>query len=402
MRCGRLSVEGEAEEVISKKKKKPHHGKKMSSSNPYSTIGLDKFASLNAELSAKREYVARKTGTPEAMVRFVYTSKGWAPVVVKNGHGGKDEEVLLLPPNSRGKDSVRADEGCDNGDIASSSSQMTVAGNLPWWSEYLATTAFGVLTVSAIMVRKFAVPAVAMAVVMVVGSLQRRWMGGVMCTRSFIDTAVSYFSELFIHWNRSLQVRKTGPPKERLQVEAEQHVASPEHNIITERSQGGPLFSFSAPSSPTVRDPTMFFAPKSSSRSQDFSTQLEARKKKIENRQLGRVVSMDGQSRNQDFNTQLEAKKKKTENRQLRRAVSMDGQPRKPIKSQQSESSFWAREGEIDATLGATLMLILLFFLVFYGRLYAICFTSAYLYVLSKLRIELSIRRGLSIQRSDN
>ncbi|KAH9303832.1 hypothetical protein KI387_008236, partial [Taxus chinensis] len=57
----------------------------------------------------------------------------------------------------------------------SASSQETVPVMMPWRSGYLKATTVGVLILSAILVRK---PAAAMAVAMVAGSLQRRWLGG--------------------------------------------------------------------------------------------------------------------------------------------------------------------------------------------------------------------------------
>lgn len=84
MRCGRISVEGEAEEIAISPgpRSLQKHGKRP---NPYSTIGLDKFESVCAELSAKREYIAKEIGTPEALVRFVDSKNGWIPVVVRPG-----------------------------------------------------------------------------------------------------------------------------------------------------------------------------------------------------------------------------------------------------------------------------------------------------------------------------
>ncbi|GLJ29174.1 hypothetical protein SUGI_0575220 [Cryptomeria japonica] len=326
--------------------------------NPYSTVGLDKFDSLNAELSAKREFVARKTGIPEAMVRFAHTSKGWVPVVLKNGHGGNDgghsslvsigteqdtvnrEKYEGEPNEEYGNDDVEGDEGHENGVNGSSSRKESVSvtvsmQGLPWWSGYLKPTAFGVVTVSAILVSNLVVPATAMVVVMMAlaGSLQRLWLCGVMCMKSFINKGISYFSEIL----------KTKEVKQPVCCDqSEPHEASPE--------QGGPLLYN------TLAQATVFSAPNNSSSSQDLNTQQREMK-----------------------NNNKTQKTQGTESR--------EGQPRKPIRLEQSGNfSRRAESGESDVAVGATLMIILLFFLVVYGRICAICLTSALLYVVPKLR----------------
>ena len=80
---GSISVEGEAEEITVSPRTRYwqlRHGKR---SNPYSTSGLDKFEDVYAELSARREYVAKNIGAPEALVKFAYSKNGWVPVVVR-------------------------------------------------------------------------------------------------------------------------------------------------------------------------------------------------------------------------------------------------------------------------------------------------------------------------------
>jgi hypothetical protein len=86
MRWGKISVEGEAEEtaVSPTPRSRQRHGK---GSNPYSTTGLDKFENVYAELSARREYILKNTGAPEALVRFTYWNNRWVPVVVKPREG---------------------------------------------------------------------------------------------------------------------------------------------------------------------------------------------------------------------------------------------------------------------------------------------------------------------------
>lgn len=124
MRCGRVSVKGEAEEIVvsPKTSSRQKHGKSQRL-NPYSTSGLDKFASVNAELSAKRKYVANKTGVPEAMVKFVSSKNGWVPVVIgakdqgteKKSNGGDASRVSILGPaeinnGEKGWESRKKDE----------------------------------------------------------------------------------------------------------------------------------------------------------------------------------------------------------------------------------------------------------------------------------------------------
>ncbi|KAH9303830.1 hypothetical protein KI387_008234 [Taxus chinensis] len=325
IRCGRLSVAGEAEEIIPISQTRQRHTKP--SSNPYSSRGLEKFARLKAELSARREYVARKTGTPEAMVKFADSGEGWVPVIVKNGFNGG--QASILPPirtkednqrkenyNSTQKDEENveeADERYEDGVNGSASREETLPVTMPWWSGYLKATAIGVLIVSTTLLRK---PAAAMAVAMVVGFLQKLWLGGVMCMKRFIDTGISYFSENFPYWKRN--------PK-----------------IKTSFSHGGSVHPLTAPCSPARGQATVVSALKNSSRRREHNTQLD------------------------------DIKKKKFQ--------------RKP-KADGSMGRKWEGKGTTDPTVAAIVGIVLLFFLVFYGRLSAICFTSAWWYVLPKFR----------------
>lgn len=86
MRCGRIIVDGDAEEIALWQKPKSRQ-KREKRQNPYSTRGLDKFESVRSELSSRRQYIAKKTGVPEAMIRFVDSKNGWIPFVV----GARDE-----------------------------------------------------------------------------------------------------------------------------------------------------------------------------------------------------------------------------------------------------------------------------------------------------------------------
>ncbi|GLJ29178.1 hypothetical protein SUGI_0575290 [Cryptomeria japonica] len=403
IRCGRLAVEGEEEVIaVSPKISKPRQRVGKSSNNPYSSIGLDKFARLNDELSAKREFYASKTGTPQELVRFAHSSGGWMPVVFKNGDHGSPSGVSILSPiraeedkEIKNKSDGNRGDGNDNGEgevkgFAHSSREWTPVvlkngghggpdgglilppirtkedkerknrsdGNsrdendigegeingsarkeervsviiLSWWSVYLKTAVFGVLSVSIILARKSALRAVAMAAVIVVSYLQMRLQGFV--------TLVSIFSKTLVYCKG-----EKSSAKEVVQ-------ASPENKLVGEYGfEGHSLFSCTAPSSPTV-------------------------------------FSKD--SRSQEHNTQMESEKTYNEKNKLERTVSMDGRAaKKPIRLQEAEIFLKRRKassGAIDATAIATVMIIVLFFLVFYGRLPAICFTSVWWYVLPKFR----------------
>lgn len=143
------------------------HGKKL---NPYSTTGLDKFESVYAELSAKREYIAHKTGAPEAMVRFIYSEKGWVPVVLanrgreigtKNSGGDAARDSIVVPAennnNETGGELRKKNEG--NGSVSESQIiSISVVDErchslvIPW-SRFLKKKAFGILSVMAMWVK---------------------------------------------------------------------------------------------------------------------------------------------------------------------------------------------------------------------------------------------------------
>lgn len=168
MRCGRISVAGDAEEIAvsPKPKYRQRHGKRL---NPYSTTGLDKFESIYAELSAKREYIAQKTGAPEAMVRFVSSKKGWIPVVLgardqemrKKTSGGDADGVSIVVPaeNNNGKTGVELskDEGNDitveRENISISVLDERRHSLVMQWSRFLQNTTLGFLGVSAMLVK---------------------------------------------------------------------------------------------------------------------------------------------------------------------------------------------------------------------------------------------------------
>ncbi|GLJ29175.1 hypothetical protein SUGI_0575230 [Cryptomeria japonica] len=459
--------------IMMKKKKKRHHEKK-SCFNPYSTFGLDKFTSLSAELSAKREYVSRKTGIPEAKVRFAYTSKGLVPVVLKTDYDGRVSKLSgLLRPRTKhgsqfkenynsnpqedgyeGDHDVEGDEGCENGVNGSESRKEGGAVTiLPWWSRYLETTAFVVQKVSAILTSKFSVPAAAMAVVLLVGFLQRMCLGAVMGMKRFKDRGIFHFFEHLIYTRTSPEFRTRHPEKAE---QVEKPLTSPEHKISNEeRLSEGSLISLSALSNPTVRFPASFSVPAVAmavfvlvgslqtmclgavmgmkrfidkwifhffehlidlKTSPEFRTRppedaeqvekpLPSPEHKITNEERfseGSLISLNALrnptlrypaslsaskngSRSLNFNTGQKGKKKnKTK---FGRIFYIDGQPGKTNRVQQSEDFLGrAKRRPIDTTVGATLMAIILFVLVIYGRLCAICFTSALLCIVPKLR----------------
>lgn len=363
MRCGRLSVVGEAEEIAvsPRPRSRQRHGKRL---NPYSTRGLEKFKSVYAELSARREYIAKKTGAPEALVKFAHSKNGWIPVVVraregiwkKNGGVGAAGASILGPAvkNNGQKDGElrRKDTGNDfNGESASMSisvlNERSQSRVMPW-SPILKITAFGVFGLSVIWVRRPAVPAAtAMAVVMAIG--------GVMCMKNFILRGVSYLATLF---------RNPGNPKA-CGVET-----ITEHKDIDKFSRRIPRtgVTVSAPSSPAralVQQP--LFSATNSPR---------AVKPKIFNRERKRLYH------------QSKAKK-------FRRYVSMDNRPTRPARS----DSFYRRTSPAmiyNARVDATAMIITLFCLVLYGRLCAIFFTCGCWYLLPMLGNHLEMRRGMN------
>lgn len=363
MRCGRISVKGEAEEIaVSPRPRCRHrHGKRL---NPYSTRGLDKFKSVYAELSARREYIAKKTGAPEALVKFAHSKNGWIPVVVraregiwkKNGGAGAAGASILGPAvkNNGQKDGElrRKDTGNDL-NVESASMSISVLNEkshsrvIPW-SPILKTTAFGVLGLSVIWVRRPAVaPAVAMAVVMAIG--------GVMCMKKFILSGVSYFATLF---------RNPRNPKA-CDVEA-----ITEHKDIDKVSRRIPRtgLTISAPNSPARAHVQRSL----------FSTTTSPRtlKPKIINSQHKRL------------HHQSKAKK-------FRRYVSMDNRPTRPARS----DSFYRRNMPAmtyNARVDATAMIITLFCFVLYGRLCAIFFTCGCWYLLPMLGKHLEMRRGMN------
>lgn len=249
MRCGKLSVEGEAEEIVVSPKacSRQRHGKR---SNPYSSRGLDKFKSVYAELSAKREYISRKTGAPEALVRFTYSKNGWIPVVVrgrgvigKKSSGAGAAGVSILGPavnnnGQKGGELRKKDAGNQINGLSKSTSisvfDPSSHSSIMPWSRIFKTTAFGVLGLSAIWVKKSSFPAAAaMALVMAVSSM--------MCMKKYILSRVSWFATFF----RNPRNPKASQNGGRVEAVAEQKDIDKFSRRIPR-----PVITISAPSSP--------------------------------------------------------------------------------------------------------------------------------------------------------
>jgi len=369
MRCGRISVKGEAEEIAVSPgpRSRQKHGKR---SNPYSTGGLDKFESVYAELSAKREYIAKKTGTPDALVRFLYSKNGWIPVVVRPREGNRKKNcgvrasrASILGPvekNHGEKDGELRREDKGN-DINGGSESISISGFdershslvMPS-SQFLKITVFGFLGLRAMWTRRSAVfEAMAMAVVMAVG--------GVMCMKKFILSRVSYFSTLF----RNNKASQNGGGVEEIA----------EQKDVYKLSRRTPRLGHivSAPSSPLRAhlQPIKFSASASAS-------PRAAKQKTID----------------------PEHKHHQSKAKKFRRVVSMENRPTRTARLQGSDS-FYRRTSPamaIDTSVGATVMIITLLCLVFYGRLCAIFFTSAWWYLLSMLVAQ----RTRGVDRNNN
>lgn len=351
MRCGRISVEGEAEEisVSPMPRSRQKHGK---SSNPYSTGGLDKFESVSAELSAKREYIAKKIGAPEALVRFVYSKNGWIPVVVRPGEGNRKKSdgvgaagASIMRPvqiNNAEKDEElkRKDEG---NDINGGRESISISGLderrhtliMPW-SRFLKITAFWVLGFSAMWVRRPAIFAVAaMAVVMAVGSL-------ILC-KKFNLSGVSYFTTRFRN------------PKTSQKGEGVVEIAEQTDVRKLSRRNLRPGLDVRASNSPlrTHVQPTKSYA----------SASLKPK------------------------NIDPDHKHHQSKAKNSRRLVSVENRPTRTAIPQGSDSFIrrTSRAMDNDGSVGATVMIITLFSLVFYGLLCSIFFTFAWWYLLPML-----------------
>lgn len=346
MRCGRISVKGEAEEIAvslrSRSRKK--HWKR---SNPYSNRGLDTFQSVYAELSAKREYIAKKTGAPEDMVRFVSSNEGWIPIVLglREGIGKKNGGAVVAGASILGP--VEKNNGDNHGELRRKDEGNESNGE----SERISISGLDERRHSLVLQCCRLRSAVSAAVVMAVG--------GVTCMKKFILSADSYFTTLF----RNKRNPKTSQNEGGVEEIAEQK----DVNKLGRRTQR-PGYTVSAPSSPLRADVQPIEFPASSS---------------------PRPKIIDPEHKHH----QWKAKK-------FIRVVSMENRPTRTAGPQGSDGFYTrTRSGSANhCTVGATVMIITLLCLVFYGRLCAIFFTSAWWYLLSIL-VEQRMR---AMTRTDN
>lgn len=357
MRCGRISVEGEAEEIAVSptSRYRLRHERRE---NPYSTSGLDKFESVYAELSARREYIAKKTGVPPALVRFSYSKNGWVPVVArarevigkKNGGVNATGVSILgsVEKNDRKEDWElrRKDAGNDtNGECQNISTSVVDERShslvMPW-SRFFHTAAIGVLSSSAMWVRRLAVTAVAAITVVIT-------VGRVMCTKAFCLSGVSSFARFFRN-PRNLESPRNGRGLEAIAVEKEVDKFR--------RSTTKPGSTVRAPSSPLRAHGEL----------NDFSSMASPRgavKPKVMDRQENHLHQQ-------------------SKDNKWRRVVSMDNRPTRRTRLHDSDSFYRRRSPTMtySANLNTTALIITLFCLVFYGRLSAILFTCVCWYLL--------------------
>lgn len=422
MRCGRILVEGEAEEfaVSPRSGCRQRHGKK---SNPYSTRGLDKFESVYAELSARREYFAKKTGVPENLVRFAYSKNGWTPVVVRAGdgiekkNGGENAAGVSIPrpvvkkngeKDGESRREYEANETNGNPESISISVFDDRSHSLVMpCSRFLKATAFGVLGLSAMWARRSAVsPALAMATAMA--------MGGVMCMRKFIFSGVSIFQPLFRNPRDPKTIQNGGG----IEAVAEKKEAIAENKDVDELSRKIPRTGLTSQNGGGVKaiamkkdvDELSRRIPKAGLAIQNGGgIEAIADKKNLtklcrRNPRAGLLTvsapcsPMRAHVQPTEFSAMasprgLKPKEVNHEHKHhhhhhnhskpkiIRRIVTMDT---KPARAQGSDIFYRrTRPGmAYDPSVGATSLIITLFCLIFYGRLCAILFTSAWWYLL--------------------
>lgn len=343
MRCGRILVEGEAEEIsdLPKPRSWQRNGKK---SNPFSARGLDKFQSVYAELSARRKCVAKETGVPEAMVRFAYSKKGWTPLLVRAGETiGKTKvgrgNLRLLENNNGEKDGelIRKAQGNHiNGESEGISISMLDESShclvMPW---FFISRVFGL---SAMSVRRSAIPAAAAMAV-----------GGVQCMKKFILSGL-LFSSLFFR-----NPGNPNPNQNGLSLEATAEKKDTE-KVMKLTPRPGLNVNAIAPSTPLRSSvhPIEFLA---------SASPRAVKPKKVNDKH------------NRHHRNKSKAK--------IFRAVSMDNRPIRPPRTQGSDSFYRRTRPAMvyDARAVATAMIVTLFCLAFYGRLSAVFFTSAWWYI---------------------
>lgn len=350
MRCGSILVKGEAEEMVDspRPRSRQGHGRR---SNPFSTSGLDKFQSVSADLSARRERMAKETGVPESMVRFEYSKMGWTPFVVINGEVMRKENsgwatagVSILGPaeiNNGEKDGelMRKDKrnlinGESEGISISLLDERSHGLVMPW---FWILKAFGVLSLSAISVRRSGVPAAtAMSI------------GGVVCMKKFVLSGVLCSSQLSRNPGNphtSHNVDGVEANKEKTDID-KVSIISPTPDLDANAIAAGSFWG-------SHIQPIEFMA----SDSPKAKEANDKHKRHHHSKTKGKTF----------------------------RIVPLDNRPTAPATAQ-GPNSFYRRTRPAmasDASAVATAMIITLFCLAFYGRLSAIFFTSAWWYVRS-------------------
>lgn len=408
MRCGKISVEGEAEEnaVSPRPRFCQKHVKK---SNPYSSRGLDKFETVYAELSAKREYVAKKIGVSEDQVRFSFSKDGWTPVVVRTRDGtgkrssGEGVAGVSIPGSREKKNGKLGGNDERNGKSESISITAFDARNhslvMPC-SRFLRTTAFGLFGLSAMWARRSAVPsALTLAAAMAVS--------GVMCMKTFIWGGVSIFAAFFRNLRNPKSIQnggaveaiaeqkdvdmgsRTGNPKttggiEEIAKQKDVEMGSRSRNPKSTQNAGGSgeiaekkdvdMVSRKIPRADHL---TTVSAPCSPMRGRvqptEFSAMASPRAVKL------KEVSHEHKHHHNHNNSKT---------KKIRRIVSMDSRPIRSVRPQGPDIFYRKSRPAMtyDASVGATSLIVMLFGLAFFGRLYAIFFTSAWWYLLPMFR----------------
>lgn len=412
MRCGKISVEGEAEEIAVSPRPRfcQKHVKKP---NPYSSRGLDKFETVYAELSAKREYVAKKVGVSEDQVRFSFSKDGWTPVVMRTRDGtgkknsGEGAAGVSIPGSGEKKNRSRELRGKD--ERSGRSEGISIAAFdarshslvMPF-SRFLRTTAFGLFGLSAIWARRSAVPsALTLAAAMAVS--------GVMCMKKFIWGGISICAALFRNLRNTKRIlnggsveaiaeqkdvdmgSRTGNPQttqniggiEEIAEQKDVNMGSRSRNPKTAQNVGGigeiaekKYVDMVSRKIPRADHLTTVSAPCSPMRAHVQPTEFSA----MASPRAGKLKEVSHEHKHHHNNHHHHNSKAKI----IRRIVSMDSRPTRSVRPQ-GPDIFYRRTRPAmayDASVGATSLIIILLSLAFFGRLYAIFFTSAWWYFL--------------------
>ncbi|CAN6486613.1 unnamed protein product [Victoria cruziana] len=100
--CGRASVADSDEELRESCHSLPKKSTKRDK-NPFSSRGLDKFASVSSELHSRAQKVLSQLGaapTDNIIIRFAYSgSNGWTPVVVRPRKAAAEGGGAMKPAN---------------------------------------------------------------------------------------------------------------------------------------------------------------------------------------------------------------------------------------------------------------------------------------------------------------